>query len=418
MTKEQYKDMIWHGFKALICGLQLWLLNVTANQSTATLLDFLTTDGVASSKGLAYLAFIYPAEVIALYIALWWYYDSIDDRSFDRFCAAEKTPAVLLDQAYQTEIVLAVLTATPILTISLYTPFMLIGLRQGEAIAVSIFVALIFTAAHSLIRVKRLSETWAIQKTLRTGNEKNPKVIKRVIYAIIYFIALNMLMKVGLMVVMFLGSFLVALARLLLAPAGIAAVLLFLWFGVFKTIRMLRSRVKFMKRLRRMRDKGELSFTIHGHPYLSVFSTRILFGLTIVDAPHPDGRVRTDTTYQVAFANCRRRRFTVVLTDGHVYRFVYTLQFNMIARYGRMGAAVGSSGGRVISVPGASWYTNHAFEFPEGEGKRILLVDPTPHILAIHGARKGELIELDNSSKIYDYTVFGKNSFLNLLERI
>ena len=418
MTKEQYKDMIWHGFKALICGLQLWLLSITANQSTAQLLNFLQMDGATSSKGLLYLSFVYPLEVIALYIALWWYYDSIDDRSFDRFCGAEKTPAVLRDQAYQTEIALAVLTATPILTVSLCTPFMLIGLRRGEAIAVSILIALVFTVAHSMIRVKRLGETWAIQKTLRTGNEKNPKVITRVIYAVIYFISLNLLMKAGLMAVMFLGSFLLALATLLLKPVGIAAVVLFLWLGVFKTLRLLSSRIKFMKRLRRMRDKGELSFEIHGHPYLSVFSTRILFGLTIVDAPHPDGKKRTDTTYQVAFANCRRRRFTVVLTEGHVYRFVYTLQFNMISRYGRMGAAVGSSGGRVISVPGASWYTNHAFEFPEGEGERILLVDPTPHILAIHGARRGELIELDNSSKIYDYTVFGKNSFLNLLERI
>ena len=170
-----------------------------------------------------------------------------------------------------------------------------------------------------------------------------------------------------------------------------------------------------MNRLRELQERGELSMTVHGHPYLSVLSERISFGLTITDAPHPDSKQKQDTTYQVTFANCKRRRGTVVLCDRNIYQFLYTFQFNQITRFSHMGAA--SGGSNIISVPGASWFTSHTFDFPEGDGEKILLIDPTPHILAIRGFREGELMELDNASKVFGYTVYGKNSFVNMLER-
>ncbi len=416
-TKTQTKDILWHSAKALLCALQLWLLDAVAKNSAASLLEFLLREHIIVDKQAPWLSLVRPVVVLLLFFALWWYYDSIDDRSFLRFCEAPETPHTLRDAGFLSGVVVTVLTTTPILTASLCIPFVHLGLRLGEAIAVSALLSAVITGGASLLRIKNLGDTWAIQKTLRTGNEKMPGVIKRIIYAVIYFFALNLLVSIVLSALIPIwGAFLIALGKLLLIPVLVIACILFLWLGVFNCLRQLNSRRKFMRRLRRLRDKGELSFAVHGHPYLSVFSTRIFFGLTIVDSPHPDGKKRTDTTYQVAFANCKRRRFTVVLCDQNVYRFVYTLQFNQISRYSRMGAAVGN-GGRIISVPGASWYRNHAFGFPEGEGERILLVDPTPYILAIHGQRAGELQELDNDSKVFGYTVYGKNSFLNLLER-
>lgn len=418
MSKSQYKDVLWHSAKALLCSLQLWLLSLVVRSATAQLLEFLLREHAIVDEQAPLLSIVPPVAILALFFALAWYYDSIDDRSFNRFCDAPEIPVLLRDYGFVSEIALTLLTATPILTASLYIPFLYLGLRVGEAIAVAILISTVIIGGYSVLRVKRLQDTWEIQKDLRTGNEKTPRVIKRVIYAIIFYISLYLLVVVCLSVLPVWGAFFVALGKLLMIPCLVVAGGLFLWLVVINGLRQLSARHKFMRRLRRLRDKGELSFEVHGHPYLSVFSTRVFFGLTIVDAPHPDGRKRTDTTYKIAFANCKRRRFTVVLCDRNIYQFVYTLQFSQISRFGRMGAAAGSHAGRIISVPGASWYSSHAFEFPEGEGERILLVDPTPHILALHGQRAGELQELDNDSKVFGYTVYGKNSFLNLLERI
>ena len=105
----------------------------------------------------------------------------------------------------------------------------------------------------------------------------------------------------------------------------------------------------------------------------------------------------------------------VVLCDNNVYRFVYSIQFRTIAQQNWGGLSVASS--RIVSMPVASFYTNHSFDFPEGEGKRILLVDPAPRVLCMHGFREGEMVALDNASEVFGYTVYGKRSFLNLLER-
>jgi hypothetical protein len=35
----------------------------------------------------------------------------------------------------------------------------------------------------------------------------------------------------------------------------------------------------------------------------------------------------------------------------------------------------------------------------------------------MYGLREGELITLDNDSEVFGYTVYGKNSFVNILER-
>jgi hypothetical protein len=168
-----------------------------------------------------------------------------------------------------------------------------------------------------------------------------------------------------------------------------------------------------------MKERGELSYEIHGSPYLSVLSERIFFGLTITDMPHPDSRggrrKNREVTYKVAFANCRYRRGLVILCPNNIYRFVYSLQFRTIAQQNWGGLSVASS--QIVSMPVASFHTNHSFDFPEGEGKRILIVDPAPRMLCMYGLREGELITLDNDSEIFGYTVYGKNSFVNILER-
>lgn len=426
LTKTQTKDILWHAGKALLCALQLYILDRMTLFSVDELLRFLLRERVITDDSIAVPLFslIRPVTVLILFVVLWRYYDTIDDRSFNRFCEvykeAKKAPGLFRDPAYATGLVITALSATPILTLSLIKPLHYAGLRNGECIAVGTAVSLLLTAGISLLRIKRLAEVWVIQKDLRTGNEKTRGVrhiMRRVLYALIFFGSLCALVILGYgMLVPVWGSFLLGIIRLLWKPILLIAVILFLWLFVIRTLRGLINRRKFLRRLKKMSERGELSYEIHGSPYLSVLSERVFFGLTITDAPHPDGKRKKDITYKVAVANCKYRRGMVILCENNVYRFVvFSLNFRAIAQqnWGRL--SVASS--QIVAMPIGSICTNHSFDFPEGEGERILLVDPAPRILSMPGSREGEVITLDNASKIFDYTVYGKNSFVNMLER-
>ncbi len=424
LTKTQLKDMAWHAGKALLCAIQLLILSAITEKSIGHLLDFLFLELIIREGSIAVplLSLIVPMTVIVLFIVVWRYYDNIDDRSFNRFCEIykdeKKAPNLLREPAYLAGLAVTVLCATPVVTASMIPSLGYTGMRGGECAAVAIALSLLLTAGLSLLRLRRRAAVWIIQKDLRTGNEKT-KVWKRVFYAVIFFAGLYVLILAGYSTLIPVwGSFIIGIFRLLWKPILLIAAILFLWLFVIRSIRRIIDRRKFMKKLERMRERGELSYEVHGSPYLSVLSERVVFGLTITDAPHPDSRGKRrqeNVTYQVAFANCRYRRGMVILCENNVYRFVYSLQFRTLAQHNWGGLSVAST--QIVSMPVASFHTNHSFDFPEGEGKRILLMDPAPRMLCMYGFREGELMTLDNASEVFGYTVYGKNSFVNLLER-
>ena len=421
-SKTSYKDILWHVGKSLLCALQLLAFHAVTMKSVKTLMDFLYLELIILEGDVAesLLAFLQPLTVAVLFIVLWRYYDTIDDRSFNRFCAVykdeTKAPNLLREPAYAAGLAVTTLCATPILSKSLIPALGYTGMRPAECTAVGIAVSILLVVGLSLLRIRSCAKVWVIQKDLRTGNEQT-KILKRVFYAAVFFAALYLLIYAGYStLVPTLGSLILGLIRLLWKPILIIGGILFLWLFVIRSIRRMLDRRKFLKKLRHLRERGELSYEIHGSPYLSViFPERVMFGLTVVDAPHPDGKRRRDITYKVAFANCKYRRGMVILCPNNIFRFVYSINFRTIAAHNWGGLSVASA--RIVSMPVGSFFTNHTFEFPEGEGKRILLMDPAPRVLCMHGYREGEYITLDNDSEVFGYTVYGKSSFVNLLER-
>lgn len=425
-TKTQTKDILWHSAKALLCAAQLYILDMVTAYSLNDLMRFLIMELIITegSVAQALLSLIRPAVVLLLVFVLWRYYDNIDDYSFNRFCATYKdttqAPNLLKDPAYAAGMILTILSATPILSVSVIRALHHTGLRNGECMAVGIAISLLAVAGISLLRIKHRAEVWIVQKDLRTGNEKTRGVrhiIRRILYALVYFAALCALVFLGCStLVPVWGSFILGVLRLLWKPILLIASILFIWLFVIRSIRHIADRRKFLQRLQRMSGRGELSYQIHGHPYLSVLFSWVNFSLTITDAPHPSGRRKKDATYQVAVANCKYRRGMVILCDKNIYRFVvFALNFRTLAQHNWGGLSVAST--QIVTMPIGAIYTNHTFAFPEGEGERILLVDPAPRVLCMYGQREGEMIGLDNASKVFGYTVYGKNSFVNMLER-
>ena len=416
MTKSQTKDMIWHAFKAVICVIQLLLLNTIANMA----LDNLLFQWVEQKN--AKFAVIPLLTDIAIFIALWWYYDHIDDFSFNRFCQASDPPNLLRDPGFLTGHVLTVLGATPILTLAGFAPLRYITLPGAIKVAIAVGGALLFVTVASLIRITHLNRIWSVQKNLRSFKDKKYKLIGRIIYALIYFGSLSALVYSGITIFFpIFGSLFNVVIALLKIPFLILLGIL-VALEILRYIRRILGRRKFLHRLAHLRDKGEISYEIHGHPYRSLFGFANDFHLTITDYPHPDSKHPSVTTYQVAVANCHRRRFAIVLCENHVYQFMYTVNIriarNMAGGIGMMRAGgVQAAGMRTLTMPTLSWFINHDFDFPKGEGEQILLLDPVPYTLCLRGTRDREYLPLDNASKVYGYTVYGKNSFLNMLER-
>lgn len=421
MNKNTFKDIGWHGAKAILCALQLRFLDLMTQSSTGYLWNFLTQEALFDEDSkpiLVLFSLVRPLVTVVMFLLLWRYYDSIDDHSFNRFRDDPSTRRVFRNAGWLSELLVTVAGVTPILTMAFLPTMSLIPWHPALAVAAAILVSLIIAAGCSALRLKLLAEKWDVQKDMGTyENTATVKhVLKRIFYAAVYFVALALVINLGFSVLFPVwGSLIVALGQVMFWPVVFGVIVLSLWFFFFDGIRGLISRRKFMRRLEKLRDRGELSFEVHGHPYLSVLSERVFFGLTIVDVPHPDGRKRKETTYKVAFANCKHRRGVVVLCQGNVYRFMYAFNFRTIASHDWGGLSVASAS--IVTMPVGAVFTNHTFDFPEGEGERILLIDPTPRILCMPGPREGEMITLDNDSKIFGYTVYGKNSFVNVLER-
>ena len=421
LNKAKVKDIAWHSGKALLCGLQLLALCFISSRSIGQFMDFLRNDLIIrkGSAAEALLFFLFPITAVILFAAFWRYYDHIDDRSFNRFREAyrneEQVPNLLQEPAYRAGLIATVLCATPVITLSLLLALRATGMGTFLCFIVSIPVSLSLVVGLSILRIRRRAALWFAQRNLPVDTDK-ARIVPRILYAVVLFGAVAALIIFGFTILIpLIGSLVLGIIRLLWKAILIISGILVVWFFLYHALRRMADRRKFLKRLAQMRDRGELSFQIHGHPYLSAFWGRVPFGLTITDAPHPDGKRKSDITYQVAVANCRFRRGMVVLCDNNVYRFVHSINFRTIAQQNWGGLSVASS--RIVSMPVASFYTNHSFDFPEGEGKRILLVDPAPRVLCMHGFREGELITLDNASEVFGYTVYGKKSFLNLLER-
>ncbi len=413
------KDVLWQSGKAVICLVQLYLLAIVGERTIEEIRQTLL-----EGQGAIYPALLLALEIL-FFVALWWYYDRIDDRGFDRFCATENPPSLLHDPAWRLGIVLSVAGATPVFARSLVLilRFFIPGVSSAVWVALACLLAAGGATLGCILRVRKLNYAWSVQKKMRRHEAKRVKPAVRVVYAVIYYVSLWLATVAGTVLVPAVIGVALILIYLLRSLVVTVAVCLVAWWCIHK-IRRIHQRRDFLRRLSRLAKAGEVTYTIHGHPYRALFFKRVPFGLTVTDlrlappreeTPTASGWNRrekpaTERTYQVAVADCGHRRFTVVLADNYVYRFMYSFRIRAIGTMG-MGRS------DIMTIPLGVWFKNNMFQFPEGEGERILLVDPAPARLCMHGFREGELLPLDNGSRVYDYTTYGRLAFLRLVER-
>ncbi len=401
-------DYIRQVAKALWCIAQLYILTSISRRSVEKLRLSMIEDPSAE------FALMQLGAALIFFLSLWRYYDTIDDGGFAAFCTATPTPRLLKNPPHLIALALTVVGATPVLASPLVAA---IGYRfphmpVSVGVGIGVMGAFLAVTGISLLRLHGLTYEWSVQKSLRESTDKAHKTWVRVAYALVFFLSL------GLATVLFIEFFAPSVVSIALAILKLALIPLLVLLGaggvwwVIHSIRRVKDRRRYLARLDAMQARGELTYTVHGDPIRSLFSSRRDFGLTITDEPHPDAKVPASRTYTVAFANCGHKHMAIVLCQNNVFRFVYTAKIRAFN-----GFSVMNTQNRILTIPLLTLFINRSFEFPEGDGERILLMDPAPACLCTPGRRADELVALDNASEVFGYTVYGKEAFLKMLER-
>ena len=178
---------------------------------------------------------------------------------------------------------------------------------------------------------------------------------------------------------------------LLLIILALTGVILFFAYG-----RALRRRRRFVKALLSLCKREGFDITPIEHPYRSLFF--------LVDGPS-FAVTAHKKTYTCKLLSCVRRRNTEIhfFEDG-ACRFVRVLR--MVVRRSRF---------LVQTEFAPNYYVQTEFTFAfEGEGKKLLIVDPMPRMFLTD---MGKSIPLTTGDKVWSYKIFSAAAFLGCLER-
>lgn len=363
--------------------------------------------------------FFSPITVLAAMPALWAFMDSIDDHGFISFCCEEEPRRHLLRRT-DWLLSLAVSAVGGGLVLGLSVGYVLTGLKlQAPWIMPLCFLGggLIALGCRALM-IHLLFHRWSGQSRFYHEGVVYPKLRTRVIQSVVFGVSLLLVALLGLSNLVG-GVYTLAFGAVMLIGEFLwPIVAVILLFFAIRRIRLLVSRGKFLKRLKKMQERGEIHYDYEGHPYLSVLFRRVYFGLLITDYTDGRGAVnRQPKKYRVAVVGTVKRRLLVACEHD-----TYQIKHEIRLRLSLGGAVMAShSGAKGTGVVLRTWYTTHGVAYPGSEdeaGDRVIVFDPAPYGIFIRSDDgRDDLTSLDNGSKAYGYTVWTKNSFANYLER-
>lgn len=227
--------------------------------------------------------------------------------------------------------------------------------------------------------------------------------------AALYFVCL-LLIPPALSVLMLALSFLASVSFSLVGLVILACVVLCL---LWRYLRALRIRRKFLKNLRERCEKCGFALSAIRRPYRSVL--RIADGCDFTVSAN-------GKTYSCKLLAGLSRSNAMSLSPDGIAHVIHVWGLRIIPGR-RMHASAEFLGGTGRALGGSRWYqkleifrftTKTDFSF-EGEGCRILIVNPVP--FALFAGTEGNAQPIDNGAAVGPYKVFSGTAFLNALER-
>ncbi len=410
--KQYIIDVFWQPLKAVICAIQLYIILHNTMKAQADFMD--------SFEVLPWIVveIFTPLTIFIAMFALWKFYDGIDDAAFVSLCMeeGESTPFLKRLSWLIALLISAVACGIPV-GLSLWRVMMFTGISASLGYPLCILGGILLTLGIRALMIHLLFKKWMEQSVYFRDPAQYPSLRKRIFQAILFAIGLICASLIG-VATLFWGAYsvLYGVAMLVIEFLWpiVAVILLIILIHV---IRLLSSRRKFLKRLKKMQAKGEIHYDYMGHPYLSVLSRRVYFGLVITDYTNGVGENKKPKTYRIVVVGTWKRRL-VIACDHNTYQFKHEIRLRMNIRTAAIAA---SSDAPATGVALATWYSTYGFAFPgddDTEGEPVVIFDPVPYAIFVRpDDGRNDLRSIDNSSKVYGYTVWAKNSFANFLER-
>lgn len=258
-----------------------------------------------------------------------------------------------------------------------------------------LFGGLVFLLLRPL---QMMLSRWYYEEQDRIGEDRQPVPVKIGILNCVALLA-------PLLALPYLALVILALLFELFFLTGLGAIYLFIFAfaiaaGIFlgRRLRRVSHRKKFLKRLAAMADAGLCTYTLYGHPFLSLFLSRFSFEITLVD--------KKKRSYSIAVLSCSKRRRPLRLKEDSCF-FIH-------------GIPIKGTTGRWAAYTECSYLFEfqsvYELRFPtEHEGRKILLVDPPPSDVRVVEGKQSRPV--DNGDRLWDYTIYSKNAFLNFLDR-
>ncbi len=420
------RNHIWQPFKALLAAGELWLLIPITLHSP---------DGIRSMYTVAYGVWadvlILAVQLIFLYM-LTHFFDSVDDITFADYC---KSPVPLLRRySWWLSAGLCTVGCAPSLAVGVG---LVLRNTAVATLAAPLYALLVHLLAGlvvcgvRLFQIWRLNRKWSRQRLAEEGTYwpgLRTRIFQAIVLPLSLYLFVRLLLKTGYLYIIpnLIWAVLVLAGREGGAVPGIlsAAVGICLLIAGIRLFRAWRARKQLLRQLNELSRSGLLSCRLVGHPFLSLLSQRILFGLFAVDA--------RGNRWRVGVASCRRRSRSAVVCPEHLLRFRHVFRFRMAPIVNAYGAYMHQ--GEEMGVR----YTNYPVLFPGGAfpddlpapvrlsrstGRRrgdpveteVMLLTPVPAQLFVRAPRG--LVPLDNGSEVYGYQVWSSGAFCRLLER-
>ena len=196
----------------------------------------------------------------------------------------------------------------------------------------------------------------------------------------------------------------IRIAAVLAAGLGVFLVVILLTPFVWSYVRARLKRRGFLKRLKAICNENRNIYKGSGYIYEEGKHVRSVLGVH-------DGADFTlrcgDETYLCKLIPARKYLVDVVFEEGGDGYFVRS--FRIGARLKNRVAVVRVGGGELFR-------TERAFRYAfEGEGRKILIVNPVPKNLFIRN--KGTVRQIDVGERLGEYTIYNGSGFLNAVER-
>ena len=368
--------------------------------------------------------FLTPIICIGATILVFYYFDNLDLFNkrdyFDEYLYKDNKSPLLSRYQYLVPTIISLIFGLFIFTPSF--SFAFDELIPTVSLLISRILSVVIFAAIRLIQLHLLQGKWDLEleqpifvqkAAFRHSGDMDSFTPARLIFkpigfSLIYFGASFLFSRFLLQAIY---SIIIIAKELWWILIPIILIALLIPFSV-SAIHAINARRKLLKRLKKLEKLGYAKIKYEGRRYLSAIFPKMIFNLSLEDG--------LGKKYNATVISCGKMNAPIYLKENEflIERSVRLNNGALISRGGSFAQIVdigklGEDQNPTNALMG--YYLVYPIEFPDIEGKKILIINPVPTKVFVMNNSKAKII--DTGENIFDYTVYNTTGFCNMIER-